>query len=166
MVVGILLFNYGPSFAVIVASSVLVYGVFSFRATEWRTQFVREMNEADSSSNTKSVDSLLNFETVKYFTNEEFEANRYDKLLAVWELARRKNRLSLFALNGGQAIIIAVAQTSIIGLAALKVRSGEITLGDFILINQWILAAARGLRTRHFQWPVQIFCCEFSIRAQ
>lgn len=139
MVVGILLFNYGPSFAVIVASSVLVYGVFSFRATEWRTQFVREMNEADSSSNTKSVDSLLNFETVKYFTNEEFEANRYDKLLAVWELARRKNRLSLFALNGGQAIIIAVAQTSIIGLAALKVRSGEITLGDFILINQFMI---------------------------
>jgi ABC-type transport system involved in Fe-S cluster assembly fused permease/ATPase subunit len=139
MVVGILLFNYGPSFAVIVASSVLVYGVFSFRATEWRTQFVREMNEADSSSNTKSVDSLLNFETVKYFTNEEFEANRYDKLLAVWEVARRKNRLSLFALNGGQAIIIAVAQTSIIGLAALKVRSGEISLGDFILINQFMI---------------------------
>ncbi|MEH6571063.1 MAG: ABC transporter ATP-binding protein/permease [Halioglobus sp.] len=139
MVVGILLFNYGPSFAVIVASAVLLYGVFSFRATEWRTQFVREMNEADSSSNTKSVDSLLNFETVKYFTNEEFEANRYDKLLAVWEVARRKNRLSLFALNGGQAVIIAVAQTSIIGLAALQVRSGEITLGDFILINQFMI---------------------------
>lgn len=139
MVVGILLFNYGPSFAVIVASAVLLYGVFSFRATEWRTQFVREMHEADSSSNTKSVDSLLNFETVKYFTNEDFEANRYDKLLAVWEIARRKNRLSLFALNGGQALIIAVAQTSIIGLAALQVRSGEISLGDFILINQFMI---------------------------
>lgn len=139
MVVGILLFNYGPTFAVIVASAVLTYGLFSFRATEWRTQYVRQMNEADSSSNTKSVDSLLNFETVKYFTNENFEANRYDKLLAVWEVARRKNRLSLFALNGGQALIIAVAQTSIIGLAALQVRDGEISLGDFILINQFMI---------------------------
>ncbi len=139
MVIGILLFSYGPSFAVIVASAVLIYGVFSFRATEWRTQYVREMNEADSSSNTKSVDSLLNFETVKYFTNEDFEANRYDKLLAVWEVARRKNRLSLFALNGGQAVIIAVAQTTIIGLAAFQVRDGQIGLGDFILINQFMI---------------------------
>ncbi|MFT7176867.1 MAG: ATP-binding cassette subfamily B protein [Halioglobus sp.] len=139
MVVGILLFNYGPSFAVIVATAVLCYGVFSIRATEWRTQYVREMHEADSSSNTKSVDSLLNFETVKYFTNEEFEANRYDKLLAVWEVARRKNRLSLFALNGGQALIIAVAQTSIIGLAAFQVKEGQISLGDFILINQFMI---------------------------
>ena len=139
MVVGILLFNYGPTFAVIVATAVFTYGMFSFRATEWRTQFVREMTEADSSSNTKSVDSLLNFETVKYFTNEKFEADRYDKLLAVWEVARRKNRLSLFALNGGQALIIAVAQTSIIGLAALQVRDGEISLGDFILINQFMI---------------------------
>jgi ATP-binding cassette subfamily B protein len=139
MVVGILLFNYGPSFAVIVAVAVFCYGVFSFRATEWRTQFVREMNEADSSSNTKAVDSLLNFETVKYFSNEEFEASRYDKLLAVWEIARRKNRLSLFTLNGGQALIIAIAQTSIIGLAAFQVRDGELSLGDFILINQFMI---------------------------
>ncbi len=139
MVVGILLFNYGPSFALIVASAVFCYGVFSFRATEWRTRFVREMNEADSSSSTRAMDSLLNFETVKYFTNEEFEANRYDKLHAVWELARRKNRLSLFTLNGGQAVIIAIAQTSIIGLAAFQVRDGQISLGDFILINQFMI---------------------------
>ncbi len=139
MVVGILLFNYGPSFAVIVASAVFCYGLYSIRATEWRTQFVREMNEADSSSNTKAVDSLLNFETVKYFTNEEFEAQRYDKLLAAWEVARRKNRLSLFTLNGGQALIIAIAQTSIIGLAAFQVRAGDISLGDFILINQFMI---------------------------
>ncbi|MEH6584597.1 MAG: ABC transporter ATP-binding protein/permease, partial [Halioglobus sp.] len=139
MVVGILLFNYGPSFAIIVASAVFCYGMFSFRATEWRTQFVREMNTADSSSSTRAVDSLLNFETVKYFTNEDFEANRYDKLLAIWEKARRKNRLSLFTLNGGQALIIAIAQTAIIGLAAFQVRSGEIGLGDFILINQFMI---------------------------
>ncbi len=139
MVVGILLFNYGASFAVITLVSVIAYGLFSLRATEWRTQFVREMNEADSASNTRAVDSLLNFETVKYFTNEEFEARRYDHELEKWERARRRNRLSLFGLNGGQALIIAVAQTSMIGLAGWQVRDGTLTLGDFILINQFMI---------------------------
>ena len=139
VVVGILLANYGASFALITLVSVLVYGWFSLRATEWRTRFVREMNEADSASNTRAVDSLMNFETVKYFTNEEFEARRYDDELARWESARRKNRLSLFGLNGGQALIIALAQTAMIGLAALRVRSGDMTLGDFILINQFMI---------------------------
>ncbi len=135
----ILLTGYGLSFAAITLLSVFVYGLFSLRATEWRTQFVREMNEADSASNTRAVDSLMNFETVKYFTNEEFEAQRYDEELARWELARRRNRLSLFGLNGGQALIIAVAQTAMIGLAANGVRNGEMTLGDFILINQFMI---------------------------
>ncbi len=139
MVVGILLFNYGISFALITLVSVSAYGLFSLRATEWRTQFVREMNAADSASNTRAVDSLLNFETVKYFTNEEFEARRYDRELANWELARRRNRLSLFGLNGGQALIIAIAQTSMIGLAAWQVREDILTLGDFILINQFMI---------------------------
>jgi ATP-binding cassette subfamily B protein len=139
MVVGILLFNYGISFALITLVSVTAYGLFSLRATEWRTQFVREMNEADSASNTRAVDSLLNFETVKYFTNEEFEALRYDRELEKWERARRRNRLSLFGLNGGQALIIALSQTSMIGLAAWQVRDGMLTLGDFILINQFMI---------------------------
>ncbi len=139
MVAVILLTGYGASFAVITVLSVFVYGLFSLRATEWRTRFVREMNEADSASNTRAVDSLMNFETVKYFTNEEFEAQRYDEELARWELARRRNRLSLFGLNGGQALIIAVAQTAMIGLAAAGVRDGEMTLGDFILINQFMI---------------------------
>jgi len=139
MVTGILLFSYGFSFALIVVVSVFSYGVFSFRATEWRTRFVRAVNEADSTSNTRAVDSLLNFETVKYFTNEEFEAKRYDESLAVWEEARRKNRLSLFTLNGGQALIIAVAQTLMIGIAAWQTRAGVLTLGDFVLINQFMI---------------------------
>lgn len=139
MVVGILLFNYGPGFALITLVAVIAYGFFSLYATQWRTRFVREMNAADSASNTRAVDSLLNFETVKYFTNEEFEAQRYDKELARWELARRKNRLSLFGLNGGQALIIALSQTAMIGLAAWQVRDGEISLGDFILINQFMI---------------------------
>ena len=139
MVLGILLVSYGASYAVITLVSVYSYGLFSLRATQWRTQFVREMNTADSSSNTRAMDSLLNFETVKYFTNEEFEARRYDAELEKWELARRRNRLSLFGLNGGQALIIAVSQTSMIGLAAWQVSNGQITLGDFILINQFMI---------------------------
>jgi len=139
VVTGILLFNYGPGFATITLVSVLIYGVFSLRATEWRTRFVREMNAADSASNTRAVDSLMNFETVKYFTNEAFEAQRYDNELARWEQARRKNRLSLFGLNGGQALIIAIAQAAMIGLAAFRVREGSMTLGDFILVNQFMI---------------------------
>jgi len=139
VVVTILLVNYGPSFALITLVSVIIYGLFSFRATEWRTRFVREMNAADSASNTRAVDSLMNFETVKYFTNEDFEANRYDRELEKWELARRKNRLSLFGLNGGQALIIAIAQTCMIGLAVNQVRIGTLTLGDFVLINQFMI---------------------------
>ncbi|MEH6634834.1 MAG: ABC transporter ATP-binding protein/permease [Halioglobus sp.] len=139
MVIGILLFNYGMSFAVITLTSVLAYGLFSLRATQWRTQFVREMNTADSASNTRAMDSLLNFETVKYFTNEAFEASRYDAELQKWESARRRNRLSLFGLNGGQALIIALSQTCMIGLAAWQVKEQQITLGDFILINQFMI---------------------------
>lgn len=139
MVVGILLFNYGAGFALITLVAVFSYGLFSLYATEWRTRFVREMNAADSASNTRAVDSLLNFETVKYFTNEAFEAERYDRELARWEQARRKNRLSLFGLNGGQALIIAISQTAMIGLAAWQVRAGTLTLGDFVLINQFMI---------------------------
>lgn len=139
VVLGILLFNYGFSYSIITAVAVFAYGFFSLRATQWRTQFVREMNEADSSSNTRAIDSLLNFETVKYFTNEEFEAQRYDEELEKWEAARRRNRLSLFGLNGGQALIIAIAQTCMIALAAWQVRDGQITLGDFVLINQFMI---------------------------
>ncbi|MFK7975146.1 MAG: ABC transporter ATP-binding protein/permease [Halioglobus sp.] len=139
VVIGILLFNYGASYSVITGVSVFAYGLFSLRATQWRTQFVREMNEADSSSNTRAIDSLLNFETVKFFTNEEFEARRYDEELQKWESARRRNRLSLFGLNGGQALIIALAQTGMIALAAWQVRDGQITLGDFVLINQFMI---------------------------
>ena len=139
VVVSVFLVNYGPSYALVTLASVIAYGWFSFGATEWRTRFVREMNEADSVSNTRAVDSLLNFETVKYFGNERFEAQRYDVDLERWEQARRRNRLSLFGLNGGQALIIALAQTSMIGLAVYQVRTGVITLGDFVLISQYMI---------------------------
>ena len=139
MVAIILWVNYGGQYALIVLLSVMAYGSFSFRATSWRTQYVREVNRADSDSQTRAVDSLLNYETVKYFNNEPFEAGRYDIALDIWERARRKNRLSLFALNAGQALIIAISQTLMLGMAALSVSAGDMSLGDFILINQFML---------------------------
>ncbi|MBY5920497.1 ABCB family ABC transporter ATP-binding protein/permease [Ferrimonas balearica] len=139
MVMGLLWWNYHLGFALIVGVAVVLYVGFSVLATEWRTHFVREMNQAESESSSRAVDSLLNFETVKYFTNEAEEARLYDRGLAQWEMARRKNRLSLFALNGGQALIIAVAMTAALILAANDVINGSMTLGDFVLINAFMM---------------------------
>ncbi|MGL5667133.1 MAG: ABC transporter transmembrane domain-containing protein, partial [Shewanella sp.] len=135
MVIGIFFFNYGIAFAAITFTSVMAYIWFSVVATEWRTEYVRDAAKADSLSNTRAIDSLLNYETVKYFNNEKYESDRYDQALDQWEVAKRKNRLSLFALNGGQALIIALAMTAMMALAAYKVTNNEMTLGDFVLIN-------------------------------
>ncbi|NND00787.1 MAG: ABC transporter ATP-binding protein/permease [Gammaproteobacteria bacterium] len=135
LIVGLLLWRYSIWFAVIVLVSVIAYIGFSVLATEWRTNFIRQMNRAESRSSARSVDSLLNFETVKYFNNEAYEASRYDENLAEWETARRRNRLTLFGLNGGQSLIIAAAMTSAMILAAYNVQAGQMTIGDFVLIN-------------------------------
>ena len=135
MIVGILFAQYSPWFAFIVLISVIAYVSFSVVATEWRTATIREMNKAESKSSTRSVDSLLNFETVKYFNNEAYEAARYDEDLAQWERARRRNRLTLFGLNAGQSLIIAAALTSAMLLAAYNVEGGQMTIGEFVLIN-------------------------------
>ncbi|GGD64122.1 ABCB family ABC transporter ATP-binding protein/permease [Lacimicrobium alkaliphilum] len=139
MVVGLLFYNYGAGFAVIILASVVCYVGFSVKATHWRTQYVREVNQADSSTNSRAIDSLLNYETVKYFNNEDYEAHRYDQDLAGWETARRKNRLSLFVLNGGQALVIASAMTAMMLMAANGVVVGEMTIGDFVLINAFTM---------------------------
>ncbi|MGB5854807.1 MAG: ABC transporter ATP-binding protein/permease [Oceanisphaera sp.] len=139
MVIGVLLINYSVWFALVTFVAVVVYIVWSVIATDWRTGYVRAANQADSQSNSRAVDSLLNFETVKYFTNEQYEADRYDTDLAQWEQARRSNRLSLFALNGGQALIIAVAMTTMMVLAGQNVVAGTMTLGDFVLINAFMM---------------------------
>ncbi len=138
-VIAVLFFNYGISFALIILLSVTSYIGFSIKATDWRTRFVREVNQADSSSSSRAIDSLLNYETVKYFNNEDYEAQRYDTDLAAWENARRKNRLSLFALNGGQASIIAIAMTSMMALAAYNVANDRMTIGDFVLVNAFTM---------------------------
>lgn len=139
LVAGILLFNYDPWFAAITAGSVIVYIGFSVTFTEWRTQYVRQANKLDSNANTRAVDSLLNYETVKYFGNERFEAEQYDKSLTTWETALRKSRQSLGVLNIGQALIIAGAMTGMMILAAQQVVAGAMTLGDLVLVNAYMI---------------------------
>jgi len=131
----LLLWQYSIWFALIVLLSVVAYVWFSVIATERRTATIRAMNKAESRSSTRSVDSLLNFETVKYFNNEDYEAARYDESLKDWEAARRRNRLTLFGLNGGQSFIIASAVTASMTLAAYEVANDKMTIGDFVLIN-------------------------------
>lgn len=135
----ILLINFSPLYALTVLGSVILYGSFSIWCTEWRNRFVRESNQMDNRSNTRAVDSLLNYETVKYFGNERFEAQQYDQNLAGWEAARMKNRLSLAALNSGQALIIAGSVTLMMFLAAAQVASGEMTLGELVMINAYMI---------------------------
>jgi len=139
MVCGILLFAFDPGYMLTVLVAVVIYVVFSIRVTEWRTRFVREANAKDNESNSRAVDSLLNYETVKYFSNEDFEAERYDANLAEWEQARLNNRLSLATLNAGQALIIGIGLIAVMAMAVTDVAAGDITLGDFTMINAYLL---------------------------
>ena len=139
VVIGIFLGNYGFAFAGIIVLAIVVYVGYSVIATEKRTRFIREMNLADSETNTRAIDSLLNYETVKYFTNEEYEARHFDEGLEALESAKRNNRLSLFALNGGQALIVSLAMTGMLLLAAQGVADGSMTLGDFTLVNMFMM---------------------------
>lgn len=139
MVAGILLVVFNVSYVFAIVIAVVVYVVYSIKITEWRTRFVREANARDNESNSRAIDSLLNYETVKYFNNERYEAELYDHDLDTWEQARLKNRLSLAALNTGQALIIGVALIVIMTMAVREVASGEITLGDFTMVNAYLL---------------------------
>ncbi len=126
-------------YAVITLAAVMLYIVFTIIITEWRNRFVREANQADSSTNTRAIDSLLNYETVKYFNNEQYEADTYDRFLAAWETAKLKNRLSLLSLNSGQAFIIAAAMTVMMLMAAQSVIADRMTLGDLAMINAYMI---------------------------
>ncbi|MDN3410961.1 MULTISPECIES: ABCB family ABC transporter ATP-binding protein/permease [Pseudoalteromonas] len=126
-------------FALITLLAVAIYIFFTVTVTQWRNRFIRESNAADNQSNTRAIDSLLNYETVKYFNNEEYEAKTYDTFLATWEQARLKNRLSLLALNSGQALIIACAITALMWLGASEVVTGELTIGELVMINAYMI---------------------------
>ena len=135
MVTGILTWNYGPGFAAVTLSCLSVYTVFTLGITQWRTKFRQQMNRADNDGGSKALDSLLNYETVKYFNAEEHEADRYDASLAKYEEAALKTTSSLALLNFGQNAIFSVSLTAIMLMAAEGIQSGALTVGDLVLVN-------------------------------
>ncbi len=140
MLLAVLLWYYfGGLIVVIVMVMVAAYVWFSVAASEWRIGIRREMNDSDTDANTKAVDSLLNFETVKYFGNEDLEAKRFDGSMARYERASMKSYWSLGALNGGQAVIFTIGLTLAMILAARGVVAGTHTIGDFVMINAMLI---------------------------
>ncbi|MDC9725377.1 MAG: ABC transporter ATP-binding protein/permease [Gammaproteobacteria bacterium] len=135
----ILLTQYDSIFAIVTTSTILLYIAYTLVVTEWRMRFRRVMNDMDSKANNQAIDSLLNYETVKYFNNENYELNRYDLTLASWEKSAIKNQTSLSLLNMGQGAIIATGLTILMLLAGQGVVDGELSLGDLVLINAFLL---------------------------
>jgi ATP-binding cassette subfamily B protein len=135
LVGAILIRKYNIWFAVITLGALTIYITLTITITEWRTHFRRTMNELDSKANIKAIDSLLNYETVKYFNNEDFEARRYDESLQRWEKASVKSQTSLGFLNATQAVIIASAVTTLMVMAAQGVVAGTLSVGDLVLVN-------------------------------
>ena len=139
LVLGYLSYQYDIWFSVITIVALVTYVIFTILITEWRTHFRRTMNDLDSKASTKAIDSLLNYETVKYFGNEEYEASRYDQGLQNYERAAVRSQTSLTLLNTGQSLIIAIAVTLILWRATLGVTEGSMTLGDLVLVNAFMI---------------------------
>ena len=139
MVAGILLVKYEAKFTLTIIVTLIAYIVYTLMITEWRMVFRRNMNEMDSKANTTAIDSLLNYETVKYFNNEQYEARRYDANMERWEEAAIRNQTSLSVLNGGQSVIIAIGVTALMIMASQGVVSGKMTIGDLVLVNAFLL---------------------------
>ena len=139
MVLTILAVKFDVWFAWITIAALAVYIVYTVTITEWRTKFRREANEFDSAAHTKAVDSLLNYETVKYFNNEEFEAARYDESLKRLRVARLKAQTTLSMLNTGQQLIIAISLVAMLWRATLGVVDGRMTLGDLVMVNAYMI---------------------------
>jgi len=135
----ILATRYDWTFIAITGGALALYIVFTIAITEWRTHFRRQMNELDSRANSRAIDSLLNYETVKYFGNEAFEARRYDESLERWEDAAVKSQTSLSVLNIGQSAIIAIAVSLVMWRATAGVVGGTMTVGDLVLVNAFMI---------------------------
>jgi ATP-binding cassette subfamily B protein len=139
LVIGILLWNYPPSFAGVVFATIVGYAVFTVVTTNWRTIIRRQLNAADNAFNASAVDGLINYEVVKAFANEGFERRRLDDQLATYERAAVRSEVSLAYLNGGQAGIIALGVTLLMIMAARGVVAGTLTIGDVVLLNAFLL---------------------------
>lgn len=139
LVCGILWNLYSIEYAAITFATIIGYIVFTIVLTEWRTKYRREMNDRDSEATTKAVDSLLNYETVKYFGNELHEANRFDHALQAYEKAAVRSQVSLSALNVGQGTIIAIGLIAVMSMTAQGVADGSMTVGDLVLVNTFLI---------------------------
>jgi ATP-binding cassette subfamily B protein len=139
LVLGYLALHYDIWFTVITALALAIYITFTVVVTEWRTHFRRTMNDLDSKANTRAIDSLINYETVKYFSNEDYEARRYDQGLQRYESAAVRSQTSLSVLNSGQSLIIATAVTLILWRATQGVIDKTMTLGDLVLVNSFMI---------------------------
>ena len=139
LVAAILLKKYNMWFAIITFITLVIYIAFTLFITEWRMVVRRTMNDLDSKANTRAIDSLLNYETVKYFGNEQYEAHRYDHHMEHWETAAVRNQTSLALLNSVQSVIIAIGITALMLLAADQVVKGKMTVGDLVLVNVFMI---------------------------
>ena len=139
LVCGMLWSLFGIGYALVTGLTIAVYISFTLGVTEWRMKFRRTMNESDQEASTKAIDSLLNYETVKYFGNEEHEALRFDSALQRYERAAVANRTTLSMLNIGQGAVIAVGLTAIMAMAAQGVVDGHMKVGDFVLVNTYLI---------------------------
>ncbi|MEP3441735.1 ABC transporter ATP-binding protein/permease [Sulfitobacter sp.] len=138
--VGIILtLQFDASYLLVVGVTIAVYVWFTFAVTEWRVKLRRQMNDQDTDANQKAIDSLLNYETVKYFGAEEREAARYDSAMAGYEQAAIKTNYSLAALNAGQSLIITIGLVVMMVMAAVGVQNGDLTVGDFVMINAYMI---------------------------
>lgn len=135
----ILAYAFDIRYSLITAGTVVIYMVFTFTVTEWRTRFRRQMNDLDTEANTKAVDSLLNYETVKYFGNEEHEAQRFDRSMTGYEGAAIKTTTSLAVLNVGQTLIFSIGLTVLMLMAAQGIADGVLTVGSFVMINAYLI---------------------------
>ncbi|MDP2227312.1 MAG: ABC transporter ATP-binding protein/permease [Moraxellaceae bacterium] len=145
MVTVILVTLYDWRFAVATIGTILVYTTFTIVVTEWRNKTRRAMNDLDTKANVRAVDSLINYETVKYFGNEPFEARRYDDAMGQWEKSAIRNEYSIGILNSGQSAIVAVGITILVWLAADGVAKGVMTLGDLVAVNAFLIQLAAPL---------------------
>ncbi len=139
LIVWVLLFHFDWRYVVVIGVTVILYMWFTFTATEWRINIRREMNSSDSDANAKAIDSLLNYETVKYFSAEEREAQRYDRSMARYEDSSVKAYVSLSVMNAGQAVIFTLGLAATMVLCAYGIKSGTNTVGDFVMINAMMI---------------------------
>src|SRR6478609_5586175 len=139
LIVGVLMWQFDWRYVAAILATVVVYMTYTYHATEWRIGIRRKMNESDTDANVKAIDSLLNYETVKYFSAEEREAGRYDRAMARYEDASVRAYTSLAVLNAGQAVIFTIGLAAVMVMCAFEIRAGSKTVGDFVLINAMMI---------------------------